>query len=163
MHILINLGSCSFESRTPKGLEVTLILHTSYCSPTSISSESVIVSVSRSDSEVLVMEDFVGVLDDVFGWDSEGLLLDVNVNSWVLNNEWYFLGYSVLFDLVDGEFSNVGDFIWHLDLSGVVLPDLSDIWLINGDSVEGLVPLSLLEFVLNMEWLLLVLGDGDLR
>jgi len=115
-----------------------------------------------ANTEVLIMEDGVLVNDFVLCWDSECLLLDVDVDGWVLNNEWYFLCDGVLFDFPDGEVSDVGHFIWYLDLCGVVLPDFGDIWLVNGDSVEGLVPLGLLEFPLNVVWLLLVLSDGNL-
>ena len=103
------------------------------------------------------------LLDDLFlSWNSVCLLLDINVDSWVLNNNWHFLGYGVLLKFPNSELSDVGDFVWHLDLSSVVLPDFSDIWLIDGDGVEGLVPFSLLEFPLNREWLLLVLGHWNL-
>ena len=51
-----------------------------------------------SNTEVFVMEDSVFVLDGVFSWDSVGLLLDVNYDSWVLNDERNFLRDDVLFN-----------------------------------------------------------------
>ena len=100
--------------------------------------------------------------DGVGGWDGVVLLLDINVGGWVLNDEWHFLGDGVLLEFPDGEFSDVGDFVWHLNLGRVVLPKFDDEWLINGHSEEGLVPLSLLEFVLDGEWFFLVLGHWNL-
>ena len=163
MHIPINFGFCSIRDRTPKRWNINLILHTY----SSVASAVVSVSMSAvsmgSNSEVLVVKDGVRVLDGVFGWDSEVFLLDVDVDGWVLSNEWHFLVNSVGFEFPDSEFSDVGDFIWYLDLSSVALEILGHVWLLNGNSEEGLVPLSLFEFVLDGEWLLLVLGHWNLR
>ena len=41
------------------------------------------------------MENFVLMFDLSGGWHIADLLLDVDVNSWVLNNEWNFLRDSV--------------------------------------------------------------------
>merc|ERR1719203_2475134 len=87
------------------------------------------------DTEVYVVEDGVGVLSDTLCWSGVGLLLDVDDLSWVLNNERYFVGDGVLLNFVDGKLTDVGDFVWHLDLGGVVLPELDDVWLIDGDGV----------------------------
>lgn len=43
-----------------------------------------------------------------------------------------------------------------------MLPEFSDKWLIDGDGVEGLGPFGLFEFLLDVEWLLLVLSDSNL-
>ena len=43
-----------------------------------------------------------------------------------------------------------------------MFPNFGNIWLFNSNSEEGLVPLSLIECVLDGEWLLLVLGDWNL-
>ena len=120
-------------------------------------------SAAGTDTEVLVVDDIMLVDDGVRSWDIADFLLDVNVDSWVLNNEWHFLCDRVRFEFPDGEFSDVGDFIWYLDLSSVALEILGHVWLLNGNSEEGLVPLSLFEFVLDGEWLLLVLGHWNLR
>jgi len=108
------------------------------------------------------MEDGVRVLNSVNSWLSVGLLLDVNVNSWVLNDEWNFLADGVLFNFIDSKISDVSDFIWHLDLSGVVLPEFDNIWLINGYSEEGLVPFGHGELMFFVVWLLLVLSHWNL-
>ena len=98
----------------------------------------------------------------VYGWLSVGFLLDVNVDSWVLNDEWHLLGDSVLFDIIDSEISDIGDFVWNLDLGGVVLPKFNNVWLINGDCEESLVPFGLFELMFNSVWLLLVLSHCNL-
>ena len=36
------------------------------------------------------MDNVVGMFDGVGSWDVADFLLDVNVNSWVLNHDWYF-------------------------------------------------------------------------
>ena len=98
----------------------------------------------------------------VFCWDGVDLLLDVDVDCWVLDNEGHLLLDGVLLYLPDSELSDVGDFVWHLDLGGVVLPEFDDEWLIDGDSEEVLVPLGLREFLLDVVWLLLVFSHGNL-
>ena len=73
-------------------------------SASAIGSESTSVSDVESEFSVvlaLVMEDWVLVLNSVNGVDGEVLLLGVDVNGWVLNNEWNFLGYGVLFEFVN--------------------------------------------------------------
>jgi hypothetical protein len=121
-----------------------------------------IAVASCSNSKVLIVENGMLMLNYISSWNSVVLLLDVDMNSWVLNYEWYFLGYGVLFNLINGELSNVGDFIWHLDLSGVMLPEFNYVWLINGDSEEVLVPFGLLERVFNGVWFFFVLSHGNL-
>ena len=114
------------------------------------------------DSKVLVVENSMGVLNGLLGSDGVGFLLDVNNVFWGLNNKWNFLSYCVLFELVGGDFTYVVDFVWNLDDGSVMLPEFNNVWLINGNSEWNLVPLSHLEFVLDVEWLLLVLSDWNL-
>ena len=116
-----------------------------------------------SDTEVGIMEDGVLVHDGVLGWDFVDFLLDVNMYSWVLNDEWHLLADGVLFEFVNGEVTLDGDFVWNLNLGGVVLPELNDEWLINGNLEWNLVPLGLRELLLLVVWLLLVLCHWDLE
>ena len=102
------------------------------------------------------------VLEGFFACDVCNFLLDFNDLCRVLNDEWDFLFESILFDFIDCKFFDGGDFVWHLDRSRVMLPSFDNVWLINYDSVEILVPLGHLEFVLNGEWLLFVFSYGDL-
>merc|ERR1712037_547 len=122
----------------------------------------VVIIITAGDSEVNVMEDIVLVGDNGPGGGCVVLLLDVNVRGWVLNNERHLLGDRVLLDFVDGELADDGLFVWDLDLCGVMLPEFNDVWLIDGDSEWDLLPLSHWEPLLNVVWLLLVFGDGDL-
>ena len=108
------------------------------------------------------MEYCVCVFDGVFSWDSEGLLLDVNVYSWGLNDEWNFLGDGVFFNFVNGELSDVGDFVWNLDGGSVWNLVFDNEWLVNGDCEECLVPLGDWEFLLDVVGFLLVLGYSNL-
>ena len=115
-----------------------------------------------AESEVLVMEDSMGVLNGLLGLNSVGFLLSVNNLFWVLNDEWNILIYCVLFKFIGGDFTDVVNLIWDLDGSGVVLPKFNNVWFIDGDLEVNLVPLGLLEFVLDVEWLFFVLSDWDL-
>ena len=173
MDILINFGvppdlKRNSLERLDSNSDCSPLLLSSSLTDSSLSGSSLSFITSLSilftsrKSEVLVVEDFVGVDELILGWDGVSLLLDIDVNGWVLNDDWNFLADLVFFDLPDGEFSNVGNFVWDLDLGGVMLPELNDVWLVNGDSEEGLVPLGLLEFALDGVWLLLVLSHGDL-
>ena len=114
------------------------------------------------DSEVYIVEDCVLMFNDIFDGDSVDLLLDVGHLYNFLNHEWHLLAHSVLFNFVDGELPLDGHFVWHLDLGGVVLPEFCDIWLIDGDFEQNLVPLSLGELLLNMIWFFFILGHGHL-
>ena len=115
-----------------------------------------------AESEVLVMEDTMGVLNGLLGLNSVGFLLGVNNLFWVLNDEWNILIYCVLFKFIGGDFTNVFNLIWDLNGSGVVLPKFNNVWFIDGDLEVNLVPLGLLEFVLDVEWLFFVLSDRNL-
>ena len=115
-----------------------------------------------AESKVLVMEDCMGVLNGLLGLNSVGFLLSVNNLFWVLNDEWNILIYCVLFKFIGGDFTDVVNLIWDLDGSCVVLPKLNNVWFIDGDLKVNLVPLGLLEFVLDVEWLFFVLSDWDL-
>ena len=115
-----------------------------------------------AESEVLVMEDSMFVLNGLLGLNCVGFLLSVNNLFWVLNDEWNILIYCVLFKFIGGDFTDVVNLIWDLDGSGVVLPKFNNVWFIDGDLEVNLVPLGLLEFVLDVEWFFFVLGDWDL-
>ena len=160
------MGLCSVKSRTPTGwvfLARILVYYPYSVSFGSVGSGFETVAVaSCSDSKVLIVENGVLMLNYINGWNSVDFLLDVDMNSWVLNDEWHFLGYGVLFNLPNGELSDVGDFIWHLDLSGVMLPEFNYVWLFNGNSEEVLVPFGLLELVFNGVWFFFVLSHFNL-
>ena len=115
-----------------------------------------------SNSEVLVMEYGVAVFCYILCWDGVVLLLNVYVNGWVLNDEWNLLFNCVLFQFVDGEFTDVGYFVWNLNLGSVWDLVFNYIWFVNCNSEEGLVPLGDGEFLLNVVCLLLVLGNWNL-
>ena len=115
-----------------------------------------------AESEVLVMEDSMGVLNGLLGLNSVGFLLSINYLLWGLNDEWNILFYCVFFKFIGGNFTDVFNLIWNLDGSCVVLPNFNNVWFIDGDLEVNLVPLGLLEFVLDVEWFFFVLGDWDL-
>merc|ERR1719362_2376703 len=102
------------------------------------------------EAEVLVMEDFVGVLDDLDSWDGEVLFIDFNVNGRGLDHEWNVLVDGVLLDLVNSALFGVGEFVWDLDLGGVC------------NLVWSLVVDGHWEFLLGVVGLLFVLGDLNL-
>ena len=104
----------------------------------------------------------MSVFNGVFCGDCVVLLLDVDVDSWVFSDEWNFLLDCVFLKFVNGEFFGVGDFVWNLDLGSVWNLVFDYIWLVNGNSEEGLVPLSDWEFLLNVVGFLLVLGHWNL-
>ena len=121
-----------------------------------------VVSGFGINSEVDVVEDWVGVGDLVNGWDLEGFLLDVDDGSDAGGDKWHFLLNEELLDFPDGELSDLLEGLRDEDLGGVVLPELNNVWLIDGDFVWDLLPLGLFESVLDVVWLLLVLSDSDL-
>lgn len=121
-----------------------------------------VISVSFTNVLVDVVENGVRMLFGVGSWDGVVLLLDVNNLGWVSNDERYLLFNGVLFDFVDGKLTDGGDFIWDLDLGGVMLPEFNDVWLIDGDGEVNSIPLGHWEFVLFVVWLLLILGNWDL-
>merc|ERR1719362_2277831 len=84
------------------------------------------------------VEEFVlvGSLGD--GWHGEELLLNVSDGSEGLGDEWNFLFKDVFLNFPEGLFLSDGDLVWDL------------------------LPLGLLEDVLNLVSFLLVLGDSDL-
>jgi hypothetical protein len=123
---------------------------------------SVAASIATTDSEVLVMENSMRVLNSIDGGNLVGLLLDVCYYGWILNNEWNLLINCVLFDLVDCEFIGVGDFEGHLDLSGVWNLVFNNIWLLDLSCEVNLVVNSEWELLLNMEGFLFVLSDWNL-
>ena len=113
-------------------------------------------------SEVNVMENIMGVGGLCYGWDCEDFLLDINDSSWAGGDKWHFLLKCVFFKFPDFEFSNFLYGERNKDLGGVVLPELNNIWLIDGDFVWNLLPIGLFESALDVVWLLLVLSDCDL-
>ena len=115
-----------------------------------------------AESEVFIMEDIMGMLYGLLSFNSVGFLLSVNYLLWGLNDEWNILLYCVLFKFIGGNFTDVFNLIWNLDGSCVVLPKFNNVWFIDGDLEVNLVPLGLLEFVLDVEWFFFVLGDWDL-
>ena len=117
---------------------------------------------SSSLSVTEAVEDWVRVGGSLDSWDGVKLLLGVGHGYEVLDDEWDLLLDEVLLELPEGEFLNGGDFVRHEDLGSVALEELGNVWLIDGDLVWGLLPLSLFEFALNGVWLLLVLGNSDL-
>jgi len=80
------------------------------------------------------------------------------VNSWVLDNEWNIMVNCVFFNFVDGELTNIGDFVWNLNLGSVWNLVLNYEWLLKGDSEELLVPLSNGEFLFNVVCLFFILS-----
>ena len=115
-----------------------------------------------AESEILVMEDSMGVLNGLLGLNGVGFLLSINNLLWGLNDERNILFYCVLFKFVSCNFTDVFNFIWNLDGGCVVLPDFNNVWFIDGDLEVNLVPLGLFEFVLDVEWFFFILGDWDL-
>ena len=93
------------------------------------------------------VEEFVlvGSLGD--GWHGEELLLNVSDGSDGLGDEWNFEVKDVFLNFPEGLFFSDGNLVWDKDLSRVALEELSNVWLLNGDGVWDLVPLSLLEDV----------------
>ena len=108
------------------------------------------------------MEEFVlvGSLGD--GWHGEEFLLNVSDGSEGLGDEWNFVFKDVFLNFIEGLFLGDGNLVWDKDLSSVALEEFSHVWFLNGDLVWDLVPLSLLEDVLNLVSFLLVLGDSNL-
>ena len=108
------------------------------------------------------MEEFVlvGSLGD--GWHGEEFLLNVSDGSEGLGDEWNFVFKDVFLNFIEGLFLGDGNLVWDKDLSRVALEEFSHVWFLNGDLVWDLLPLSLLEDVLNLVSFLLVLGDSDL-
>ena len=76
-------------------------------------------SAANSNSEVLVMEYCVAVFNNILDWNGVNFLLDVNVYSWGFNDEWNFLLPCIFLKFKYGEFSDVCDFVWNLDLGSV--------------------------------------------
>ena len=113
-------------------------------------------------SEVDVVENWVGVGDLVNGWDLEGFLLDIDDGSDAGGDNWHFLLNEELLNFPDGELSDLLEGLRDEDLGGVVLPELNNVWLIDGDLEWDLLPLGLFELALDVVWLLFVLSDGDL-
>ena len=118
---------------------------------------------SSSLSVTEAVEDWVRVGGSLDSWDGVKLLLSVGHGHEVFNDEWDLLLNKVLLKLPEGEFLNGGDFVRHEDLGSVALEVLGNVWLFDGDLVWSLFPNSLFKFALNGVWLLLVLGDSDLR
>lgn len=113
-------------------------------------------------SEVLVMEDFVLVLDDLDGWDGEVLLVDLNVDGGVGYDEWDVLVDGVLLDLVDGALFGVGDFIRDLDLGAVWNLVFDNVGNLDLNLVWALVVDGHWDFPVDVVGLLFVLGDLNL-
>ena len=124
--------------------------------------ESRLCSDCGANTEVCVVEDGMRVLEGFFGCDICDFLLDVNDSFWVLDDEWDFQIDRVLFNFPDGYFFKGVYFIWYLNCFGVMLPNFVDVWLLDDNFKENLLPLGLLKFVLNGVWLFLILGYGDL-
>ena len=108
------------------------------------------------------VEEFVlvGSLGD--GWHGEELLLNVSDGFDGLGDERNFHVNDEFLNLIEGLFFSDGNLVWDKDLSRVALEELSNVWLLDGDGVWDLLPLGLLEDVLNLVSFLLVLGDSDL-
>ena len=100
-----------------------------------------------------------GLLND---WDLESFLLHFDDCSCAGGHDWHLLLDDVLFDLPNSEFSGHLAHLWDQDLGGVVLPELDNVGLIDGDLEWDLLPLSLFEFAFDVVWLLLVLGHSNL-
>ena len=113
-------------------------------------------------SEVNVMEDIMRVGGLCYGWDCEDFLLEINDSSYARGDKWHFFLDCVFFNFPEFEFFNFLYGERNEDLGGVVLPELNNIWLIDGDFVWDLLPLGLFESALDVVWLLLVLSDSDL-
>ena len=121
-----------------------------------------LVSFMWGEAEVLVMEDLVGVLDDLDSWDGEVLFIDFNVNGRVLDDEWNLLVDGELLDLVNSALFGEGDFVWDLDLGGVWNLVFFNIWDLDLNLVWSLVVDGHWEFLLGVVGLLFVLGDLNL-
>ena len=102
----------------------------------------------------------VGGLCD--GWHGEEFLLNVSNSVDGLSDEWNFDIDEVFLNFPEGLLLSDGNLEWDKDLSRVALEELGNVWFLNGDLVWDLLPLSLLEDVLDLIGFLLVLGDSDL-